>query len=141
RTKHRLLRGLITSLKSKDCTEQPTDLFVPTCTKEGRYEEVQCYEATCWCVDSRGKEVPGSRVLGKRPRCPTACEKQRESLQSLKQSQPAGSDLFVPSCTTEGGFLPVQCHGTNCICVDLEGRAIPGTTRKAGEPMQCKSRD
>ncbi|XP_074919354.1 thyroglobulin isoform X1 [Chelonoidis abingdonii] len=127
------------ALKSKDCTEQPMDLFVPTCTKEGRYEEIQCYKAMCWCVDSRGKEVPGSRVLGKRPRCPTACEKQRESLQSLKQSQPAGSDLFVPSCSTEGGFLPVQCHGTNCICVDLEGRAIPGKTRRAGEPMQCPS--
>ncbi|XP_074840896.1 thyroglobulin [Carettochelys insculpta] len=127
------------AFKSKDCTEQPWDLFVPTCTKEGRYEEIQCYAGACWCMDSQGKEVPGSRVLGKRPRCPTACEKQRTSLQSLKQSQPAGSDLFVPSCTKEGDFLPVQCHGNSCICVDLEGRVIPGTTRKAGEPMQCPS--
>uniref|UniRef100_K7FB89 Thyroglobulin n=1 Tax=Pelodiscus sinensis TaxID=13735 RepID=K7FB89_PELSI len=127
------------AFKSQDCTEQPMDLFVPTCTKEGRYEEIQCYAGTCWCVDSRGKEVRGSRVLGKRPRCPTACEKQRESLQRLKQRQPAGSDLFIPSCTEEGNFLPVQCHGTNCICVDLEGRVIPGSSRKAGEPMQCPS--
>ncbi|XP_067387679.1 thyroglobulin [Emydura macquarii macquarii] len=127
------------ALKSKDCTEQPVDLFVPTCTEDGRYEEIQCYAAECWCVDSRGKEVPGSRVQGRQPRCPTACEKQRGSLQNLKRSQPAGSDLFIPSCTHEGDFLPVQCHGTNCICVDLEGRAIPGTAREAGEPMHCPS--
>ncbi|XP_019403055.1 PREDICTED: thyroglobulin [Crocodylus porosus] len=126
-------------LRSKDCTEEPSNLFVPTCTKEGRYEEIQCYAAECWCVDSQGKEVPGSRVQGKRPRCATTCEKQRSHLQSLKQSQPAGSDPFIPTCTEEGDFLPVQCHGPDCFCVDLDGRTIPGTKRKSGKPMQCPS--
>uniref|UniRef100_A0A8C3JGU4 Thyroglobulin n=1 Tax=Calidris pygmaea TaxID=425635 RepID=A0A8C3JGU4_9CHAR len=127
------------SLGFKDCGELPRDLFVPTCTKEGRYEEVQCYAGECWCLDTSGKEVPGSRVQGKRPRCPTDCEKQRRNLQNLKQSLPAGSDLFIPSCTEDGDFLPLQCYGTNCFCVDLNGKTIPGIRGKVGEPMQCPS--
>lgn len=127
------------ALGSEDCGDLPRDLFVPTCTKEGRYEEVQCYAGECWCLDTSGKEVPGSRVQGKRPRCPTDCEKQRRNLQNLKQSLPAGSDLFIPSCTEDGDFLPLQCYGTNCFCVDLNGETIPGIKGKAGKPMQCKS--
>ncbi|NXG23295.1 THYG protein, partial [Grallaria varia] len=127
------------ALGSKDCGEEPKDLFVPTCTKEGRYEEVQCYAGECWCLDSSGKEVPGTRLQGKRPRCPTDCEKQRRNLQSLKQSLPAGSDLFIPSCTEDGDFLPLQCYGTNCFCVDLNGKTIPGIRGKAGKPVQCPS--
>uniref|UniRef100_A0A8D2KSV9 Thyroglobulin n=1 Tax=Varanus komodoensis TaxID=61221 RepID=A0A8D2KSV9_VARKO len=124
-------------LKSKDCVEQAETLFVPACTKEGRYEEIQCYAGDCWCVNLSGREIPGTRVRGVRPRCPTACEKQRESLQRLQRSQPAGSELFVPSCTQEGKFLPVQCHGRDCFCVDSEGRRIPGIDANSGWPLQC----
>ncbi|NXF03730.1 THYG protein, partial [Smithornis capensis] len=127
------------ALGSKDCDEEPKDLFVPTCTKEGRYEEVQCYAGECWCLDSMGKEVPGSRLRGKRPRCPTDCEKQRRSLQNLKQNLPAGSDLFIPSCSKDGNFLPLQCYGTNCFCVDLNGKTIPGIRGRTGKLMQCPS--
>ncbi|NXC18289.1 THYG protein, partial [Corythaeola cristata] len=127
------------ALGSKDCDEEPKDLFVPTCTKEGRYEEVQCYAGECWCLDTSGKEVPGSRVQGKRPRCPTDCEKQRRDLQNLKKSLSAGSDLFIPSCTKDGDYLPLQCYGTNCFCVDMNGKTIPGIRGKAGKPMKCPS--
>ncbi|XP_009693931.1 PREDICTED: thyroglobulin, partial [Cariama cristata] len=127
------------ALGSEGCGEEPRDLFVPTCTKEGRYEEVQCYAGECWCLDTSGKEVPGSRFQGKRPRCPTDCEKQRRNLQNLKQSLPAGSDLFIPSCTEDGDFLPLQCYGANCFCVDLNGKTIPGIRGKAGKAMQCPS--
>uniref|UniRef100_A0A8D0EIS2 Thyroglobulin n=1 Tax=Strix occidentalis caurina TaxID=311401 RepID=A0A8D0EIS2_STROC len=127
------------ALGSEDCGEEPRDLFVPTCTKEGRYEEVQCYAGECWCLDTSGKEVPGSRVQGERPRCPTDCEKQRRNMKNLKQSLPAGSDLFIPSCTEDGDFLPLQCYGTNCFCVDLNGKTIPGIRGNAGKSMQCPS--
>ncbi|XP_058132055.1 thyroglobulin [Dasypus novemcinctus] len=125
------------ALSSQACEQSSGRLFVPSCTAEGSYEDVQCSAGECWCVDSWGKERPGSRVRGGRPRCPTECEKERARMQSLMGSQPAGSSLFVPSCTSEGHFLPVQCFNSECYCVDPEGQAIPGTRSVIGEPMLC----
>ncbi|XP_037658919.1 thyroglobulin isoform X3 [Choloepus didactylus] len=125
------------ALSSKACEQPPRGLFVPSCTAEGSYEDIQCSAGECWCVDSRGKELPGSRVRGGRPRCPTECEKQRARMQNLMGSQPAGSSLLVPSCTSEGHFLPVQCFNSECYCVDTEGQLIPGTRSLIGEPKQC----
>uniref|UniRef100_A0A8C5YWL3 Thyroglobulin n=1 Tax=Marmota marmota marmota TaxID=9994 RepID=A0A8C5YWL3_MARMA len=125
------------ALSSQACEQTPGRLFVPSCTPEGSYEDVQCFAGECWCVDARGKEFPGSRFRGGRPRCPTECEKQKARMQSLMGSQPAGSSLFVPSCTSEGHFLPVQCFNSECYCVNAEGQAIPGTRSIIGEPKQC----
>ncbi|XP_037369130.1 thyroglobulin [Talpa occidentalis] len=124
-------------LGSNSCEQSPGSLFVPSCTAEGSYEDVQCFAGECWCVDSQGKELPGSRVRGGQPACPTECQKQRALMQTLSRSQPAGSSLFVPSCTSEGHFLPVQCFNSECYCVDAEGQVIPGTRREPGEPSQC----
>ncbi|KAL4842678.1 hypothetical protein H8958_015991 [Nasalis larvatus] len=126
-----------TVLRSQTCEQTPERLFVPSCTTEGSYEDVQCFAGECWCVDSWGKELPGSRVRGGQPRCPTDCEKQRARMQSLMGSQPAGSSLFVPACTSEGYFLPVQCFNSECYCVDAEGQAIPGTRSAMGKPKKC----
>nr|XP_021510792.1 thyroglobulin [Meriones unguiculatus] len=128
-----------TVFSAQACKQTPGSLFVPSCTAEGSYEDIQCYAGDCWCVDSQGKELDGSRVRGGRPRCPTTCEKQRAQMQSLAGSQPAGSSFFVPTCTSEGYFLPVQCFNSECYCVDAEGQAIPGTQSKIGEPKQCPS--
>lgn len=128
-----------TVLRSQTCEQTPERLFVPSCTTEGSYEDVQCFAGECWCVDSWGKELPSSRVRGGQPRCPTDCEKQRARMQSLMGSQPAGSSLFVPACTSEGYFLPVQCFNSECYCVDAEGQAIPGTRSAMGKPKKCKS--
>lgn len=40
--------------------------FIPTCKRDGRFEEVQCLRATkeCWCVDESGKETNGTRTTG-----------------------------------------------------------------------------
>ncbi|XP_055482670.1 thyroglobulin isoform X1 [Psammomys obesus] len=128
-----------TVFSAQACKQTPGSLFVPSCTGEGSYEDIQCYAGDCWCVDSQGKELDGSRVRGGRPRCPTTCEKQRAQMQSLAGSQPAGSSFFVPTCSSEGYFLPVQCFNSECYCVDAEGQAIPGTRSKIGEPKQCPS--
>lgn len=128
-----------TVFRAQACKQTPGRLFVPSCTAGGSYEDIQCYAGECWCVDSRGKELDGSRVRGGRPRCPTKCEKQRAQMQSLAGNQPAGSSFFVPTCTSEGYFLPVQCFNSECYCVDSEGQAIPGTQSTIGEPKQCKS--
>ncbi|KAL7984061.1 hypothetical protein Chor_002631, partial [Crotalus horridus] len=123
-------------LKARDCTEEDKDALVPDCTVDGNYKEIQCNRGECWCVDLRGKEIPGSRVQGTNPRCPTVCEKQRASLQLLIRDQPAGFEMFVPSCTQEGKFLPVQCHGKNCFCVNSDGIPVPGISTNSGDPIK-----
>lgn len=46
------------------------DAFVPDCSSDGNYENVQCHEASgfCWCVDGNGNEIVGTRQRG-RPVC------------------------------------------------------------------------
>ncbi|XP_036597527.1 LOW QUALITY PROTEIN: thyroglobulin [Trichosurus vulpecula] len=125
------------ALNSQACEQPSSELFVPTCTEAGSYDQVQCFAGECWCVDPRGRELPATRIRGQRPRCPTECEKQREQAQVLMRGLPAGASLPVPSCSSDGSFLPVQCSDSGCYCVNSEGRAIPRTETVNGEPEQC----
>ncbi len=46
--------------------------YVPSCDAYGAYEPLQCHASVgqCWCVDSSGQEIPGSRAEpGSRPMC------------------------------------------------------------------------
>lgn len=46
--------------------------FVPECTLDGKYNEVQCFKPTgyCWCVDpDTGKTIKGTSVSNTRPDC------------------------------------------------------------------------
>ena len=44
--------------------------YIPQCKADGSFEEVQCHGSTgyCWCVDTRGWEIKGTKVRG-RPSC------------------------------------------------------------------------
>lgn len=48
-------------------------VFVPKCEVDGSYRQVQCLNTSryCWCVDSDGKEIQGTRVRLRQPNCPT----------------------------------------------------------------------
>ncbi|XP_060077636.1 uncharacterized protein LOC132557160 isoform X3 [Ylistrum balloti] len=36
--------------------------YRPRCTIDGEFEDIQCFEGDCWCVDSMGDEVFNTRV-------------------------------------------------------------------------------
>ena len=40
--------------------------FIPQCKADGSFEEVQCHSSTgyCWCVDTEGWELPGTKIRG-----------------------------------------------------------------------------
>ena len=38
--------------------------FVPKCKPDGQYEDKQCHELYCWCVDKDGQKIPGTDVRG-----------------------------------------------------------------------------
>ena len=46
--------------------------WVPRCTKDGKFEPVQCHSGVCFCVDNYGVERRGSHtwaLINGRPRC------------------------------------------------------------------------
>ncbi|XP_066570664.1 thyroglobulin [Amia ocellicauda] len=123
-----LFQAVFQNAKPEACDRDPSVLFVPQCTKSGQYEEVQCLGSECWCVDSQGREIPGSRSDGQRPRCLSKCEKEREMAKLVKASQSAGAEVFIPKCEADGSFMPVQCLGSNCFCMDNTGTQYTRTT-------------
>ena len=53
---------------------------------------------------------------------PTTCQK--AYLEALRQYRPG---RFIPRCTRDGNFEPVQLSGPDAYCVDNGGKEIPGT--------------
>ncbi|KAK9403011.1 thyroglobulin [Crotalus adamanteus] len=44
--------------------------YKPLCEEIGAYKPTQCQlNGECWCVDSRGQEIPGTRRRGQQPIC------------------------------------------------------------------------
>uniref|UniRef100_A0AAY4CAV8 Thyroglobulin n=1 Tax=Denticeps clupeoides TaxID=299321 RepID=A0AAY4CAV8_9TELE len=124
-------------------SERPDSLmYVPQCTESGQYQEVQCLGSECWCVDSQGLEVPGSRSQDLKPRCPTQCVKEREVAIRIKASLSAGAKTFIPKCEEDGTYVAMQCQGNNCFCMDQSGvrysSQIPGTLQQC--PTDCQSK-
>ncbi|XP_053924157.1 nidogen-2 isoform X3 [Cuculus canorus] len=124
---------------------------VPQCDEEGRYRPLQCHSSTghCWCVDTAGQEIAGTRTVpgSTPPRCGspepterphTMCERWRQSLLEHYGGSPR-HDQYVPQCDAEGNFTPLQCHGDSgyCWCVDENGREIQGTRSEPGSTPPC----
>ncbi|XP_071324918.1 thyroglobulin isoform X1 [Trachinotus anak] len=118
--------------------EDAAAIFVPSCTPSGGFQEVQCQGGECWCVDPRGLEVTGSRTSGRRPRCPSHCERERAMALKVKGNMAAGAELHVPACSEDGDFLPLQCVGSHCFCVDTEGKTV--TAGPTGGAVSCPER-
>lgn len=114
----------------------PSSLYVPQCTEDGQYQEIQCQGSECWCVDSNGLEVMDSRSIGSRPRCPSQCEKERSMAIGVKSSRSAGSEVFIPKCEKDGEYVSLQCLGKSCFCMDRTG--VRHNTLSSGGSLQCE---
>ena len=46
-------------------------LFLPTCSKDGSFKEIQCHPSTgyCWCVDKEGNKRDETAVFAQTPTC------------------------------------------------------------------------
>ncbi|XP_063076397.1 thyroglobulin [Engraulis encrasicolus] len=110
---------------------------VPQCSEDGRFRHVQCSAVgtECWCVDSEGAELPGSRQNGTAIHCLTQCQLHRQRV--LKRAD-EGASALLPLCTPSGDYQAIQCQPTTgqCWCVDQEGMEIYGT-RQNGRPARC----
>lgn len=52
-------------------------LYLPQCQDSGNYAPVQCdlQRVQCWCVDTEGMEVYGTRQQGRPTRCKYHCHR------------------------------------------------------------------
>ncbi|KAM4581065.1 thyroglobulin [Odontesthes bonariensis] len=132
------VQQVLTPLLRSCADEDTAAIFVPRCTPSGGFQEVQCRAAECWCVDSQGQEVAGSRTAGRLPRCPSRCERARAMAVKVKSNMAAGAEIHIPACSEDGDFLPLQCVGSRCFCVDAEGKTM--TSGPAGGAVTCPER-
>ncbi|CAF94496.1 unnamed protein product, partial [Tetraodon nigroviridis] len=117
------LEQILTALlRSCSVTQHPT--FLPSCTPSGAFRDVQCDVGQCWCVDSQGHELLGFRSAGWPSRCPSACEQQQASALRRRATLAAGAEVYVPACSEDGDFLPLQCVASHCFCVDVKGNSV-----------------
>ncbi|XP_028985251.1 thyroglobulin isoform X2 [Betta splendens] len=123
---------------SADEEDDAAGIYTPSCTANGAFQEVQCHGGECWCADHRGQEVAGSRTAGRRPRCPTRCETDRSTALKVKAGLAASADVHIPACAEDGAFLPLQCIGSRCFCVDADGNTL--SAGPAGGAMLCPER-
>lgn len=89
--------------------------YLPQCQDSGDYEPVQCdlRREQCWCVDTEGMEVYGTRQLGR----PTRCKSQRHQRPLRRQRLWAASHIG----TKTGSGLP-----------EKRQRTWPSTQRRKG---------
>lgn len=130
------LQVLVPLLRSCPQDQDSSAIFVPSCRPDGGFHDVQCAAAVCWCVDAWGQEVTGSRTAAGQPRCPTRCEVRRATALKVKGNMAAGAEIHVPACSEDGDFLPLQCAGSRCFCVDGEGAESSGSP---GATVTCET--
>ncbi|KAK0130599.1 Thyroglobulin [Merluccius polli] len=75
----------------------------------------------------QGAEVAGSRTAtgAGPPRCPSRCERERALALTARSLLAAAARVYVPACSGDGSFLPLQCDGERCFCVDHQGAETP----------------
>lgn len=64
----------------------------------------------------------------------TPCQRRFEKAFSVRSY-----DKYIPHCTPDGKFFPVQCDASECFCVDQQGAEIKNTTRLLPEFPSCDS--
>ncbi|XP_071963975.1 papilin-like isoform X2 [Antedon mediterranea] len=129
-------------------------VFIPSCLENGEFDEVQCHEGFCWCVDEAGTTIPDSTSSqrGVIPDCnnylhqvittvaSTTTSSMTRCLQMRQGSARRGLfGGYIPRCTVDGDFEQIQCdNDVTCWCVDENGDEIANSrTDNFGETPNC----
>ncbi|RVE44599.1 hypothetical protein evm_010737 [Chilo suppressalis] len=107
-----------------------------TCAEGSCDNDLVCCSANCGpiCVDAAKMRLQTDRVDD----TPTMCEYLRDfdekmegTVDGMKLALPA------PSCRADGAFIPQQCAGGRCWCVDSFGTEIPETSTNNASSVDC----
>ncbi|XP_037795742.1 balbiani ring protein 3-like [Penaeus monodon] len=110
-------------------------VYLPQCDDEGAFLPTQCHPATltCWCVDTQGQEVPGTRVSQPaHPNCqePLVCPAMNCDLACLHGYRLDGSGCPVCACRDPceevSCATPLEeCRIVHVACVDEPCPPLP----------------
>ncbi|XP_051254591.1 SPARC-related modular calcium-binding protein 1-like [Dicentrarchus labrax] len=85
-----------------------------------------------WVTILLNSDPKGNRSVRRPSDSPQTCERERASMLSHMRS-PWQEERFIPECTADGRYNPVQCHTATgyCWCVRVDsGRPLPGTSAR-----------
>jgi len=116
---------------------------IPQCEIDGRFSMVQCHEHYCWCVNSQGQEIIGSKNQNSNSlemKCPEYRQLLCERVKKQQIEECAGSyGCVIAQCDRKGFFLPKQCHDGFCNCVTEKGTKIEGTDGNTLNVPKCSN--
>ncbi|XP_033727133.1 uncharacterized protein LOC117316581 isoform X2 [Pecten maximus] len=76
--------------------------YPPRCTIDGEFEDIQCFEGDCWCVDDKGNERHNTRVRSsKTPNCKATTVK----TMTTKANTTPGPVTSKPSKKPDNGYV------------------------------------
>ncbi|CAG9565233.1 unnamed protein product [Danaus chrysippus] len=123
----------------------PSWSWVPRCNEDGSYESIQCRGSTniCWCVDSVGNEITGTRTNNSSPNCtaPTQCPDPKCDEQEICPHGRELNEKGCPTCSCKDPCAEAKCReDETCELVPLEceGETCPPLARCSPSP-QCPS--
>ncbi|KPP66483.1 SPARC-related modular calcium-binding protein 1-like, partial [Scleropages formosus] len=105
------------------------------CGTNGQLYKSLCAFKRAQCLNSQLRSVPLANCMDNRESkrvedsIQTKCQMVRtQALQSINHSDMVS--VFVPECSAEGTFLPVQCHNQTgyCWCSTPDGKPVGGTS-------------
>ncbi|XP_028042557.1 keratin-associated protein 10-5-like, partial [Bombyx mandarina] len=116
----------------------PAWAWVPQCTEDGAYQEVQCRRSdkTCWCVDTAGNEIPGTRTSNSTPTCASPIECPETNCNDIIACA-HGQELDrrgCPTCECRDPCAEAKCkpdESCELVPLDCEGAVCPPLARCA----------
>ncbi|XP_045777097.1 kielin/chordin-like protein isoform X1 [Maniola jurtina] len=130
----------------------PAWTWVPECKEDGTYAQVQCRGSSkkmCWCVDTAGNEVPGTRSTNSTPNCdaPAICPDPGCDVEEICPHGRLLDNKGCPTCVCRDPCAEAKCReDETCelVPLDCEGESCPPLARCSpspqcpeGEPLQA----
>ncbi|CAH2094330.1 unnamed protein product [Euphydryas editha] len=130
---------------------RPSWTWVPECKEDGTYESVQCRGSNkmCWCVDTAGNEIPGTRSTNSTPSCdsPIQCPDPGCDVEEICTHGRELDSKGCPTCTCRDPCAEAKCRDDETcelVPLDCEGESCPPLARCSpspqcpeGEPLQA----
>uniref|UniRef100_UPI00358E5B93 SPARC-related modular calcium-binding protein 1-like n=1 Tax=Myxine glutinosa TaxID=7769 RepID=UPI00358E5B93 len=101
----------------------------PLCASDGRTFQSPCDFQRAKCKDPLLKEEHDGH-------CEEMSRCQAERKHAAEQARRKVLGVFIPQCSADGSYAPIQCHNSTgyCWCVTPSGRPIGGTSVHNGMP-------